>query len=75
MTARELAESAGLPISSVVPKLQALVKAGLARRHWGPHHSPGRTYSITDEGEDHLMHLEQREDFEARRDRTSRARE
>jgi DNA-binding MarR family transcriptional regulator len=60
VTSRELADTAGLPVSSVVPKLQALVKSGLARRHWGPHHSPGRTYSITDEGEDLLTRLERK---------------
>ncbi len=60
MTARELADTAGLPVSSVAPKLQGLVKSGLVRRHWGPDHSPGRTYSITDEGEDHLMRLERK---------------
>ena len=60
MSARELADMAGLPVSSVAPKLQALVKAGLAQRHWGPGSSPGRTYSIPDEGEDHLMRLERK---------------
>ena len=58
VTAHDLAETAGMPVSSVATKLQALVKAGLARRHWGPDYAPGRTYSITDEGHDHLMRLE-----------------
>ena len=58
VTASDLAETAGMPVSSVATKLQALVKAGLARRHWGPDYAPGRTYSITDEGHDHLMRLE-----------------
>ena len=57
-TAHDLAETAGMPVPSVATKLQALVKAGLARRHWGPDDAPGRSYSITDEGHDHLMRLE-----------------
>jgi len=60
--AREIANALGTTASMVAPKLNSLTKAGLARRHWAPNST--RTYAITDEGRDYLMHL----------DRTTRSR-
>jgi len=54
--AREIAIALGTTASAVAPKLNSLTKAGLARRHWAPNST--RTYAITDEGCDYLMHLD-----------------
>jgi len=54
--AREIATALGTTASMVAPKLSSLTKAGLARRHWAPNST--RTYAITDEGRDYLMHLD-----------------
>ena len=56
--ARELAGAVGSTPSIVAPKVNALVRAGLARLHWLPQST--RTYAITDEGRDYLMHIDRR---------------
>jgi len=54
-TARELADALAAPVASISPKLQSLVRAGLAERHTGAMFGSPRTYSITDEGRNYLL--------------------
>lgn len=58
ITARGLANTLAVPVSSLAPKLQALAKAGLAQRHWPTNSQPARTYTITDAGHDYLTRLD-----------------
>jgi DNA-binding MarR family transcriptional regulator len=53
VTAYELAGALATSAHSVAPALQALVKAGLARRHWGDAGS-ARTYAVTATGREYL---------------------
>jgi DNA-binding MarR family transcriptional regulator len=53
VTAHELACALATSAASVAPALQALVKAGLARRHWGDVGS-ARTYVVTEPGREYL---------------------
>jgi DNA-binding MarR family transcriptional regulator len=53
VTASELAGALATSAHSVAPALQALVKAGLARRHWGDARSM-RTYAVTESGREYL---------------------
>jgi DNA-binding PadR family transcriptional regulator len=53
VTAHELARALATAAHSVAPALQALVKAGLARRHWG-HAGSARTYAVTEAGREYL---------------------
>ena len=53
VTASELALALGTSPHSVAPALQALVKAGLAQRHWGDLRSV-RTYAVTTTGREYL---------------------
>jgi predicted transcriptional regulator len=51
VTASELALAVTASPNSVAPALQALVKAGLAQRHWGD----SRTYAVTQAGREYLV--------------------
>lgn len=53
VTASELAFALATSAHSVAPGLQSLVKAGLARRHWGEARSV-RTYAVTASGREYL---------------------
>jgi DNA-binding MarR family transcriptional regulator len=53
VTASELAFALATSAHSVAPALQALVKAGLAQRHWGDSRSV-RTYAVTKTGREYL---------------------
>jgi DNA-binding MarR family transcriptional regulator len=53
VTAGELASTLAASAHSVAPALQALVKAGLAQRHWGDLRSV-RTYAVTKTGREYL---------------------
>lgn len=60
VTARELADTLAAPVASIAPKLQSLVRAGLAERHLLAIFGATRTYSITDSGRDYLQSLARR---------------
>jgi DNA-binding MarR family transcriptional regulator len=54
-SASELAERLASPAGSIASTLRSLVKAELARVHWGTGPDATRTYAITEAGRQYLL--------------------